>query len=150
MKYTNIETIKAWIKQATTTPTTCLGIPDTAPLLVGSIGSSPTWQNFHIEQSSRTTNDTANEYFVILGIVVLSNSSLYCLTRLWIASEKQRYNEMPKQPRITIPKLSASLMTTPLIINHLQISKTLIGYGLETSCLRRSALFQYVKYLMQR
>ena len=38
-------------------------------------------------------------------------------------------------------------MTTPLIINHLQISKTLIGNGLETSCLRRSALFQYVKYL---
>ena len=46
--------------------------------------------------------------------------------------------------------ISASLMTTPLIINHLQISKTLIGNGLETSCLRRSALFQYVKYLMQR
>ena len=50
----------------------------------------------------------------------------------------------------SIPLISASLMTTPLIINHLQISKTLIGNGLETSCLRRSALFQYVKYLMQR
>ena len=49
-----------------------------------------------------------------------------------------------------IPFVSASLMTTPLIINHLQISKTLIGNGLETSSLRRSALFQYVKYLMQR
>lgn len=46
-----------------------------------------------------------------------------------------------------IPFVSASLMITPLIINHLQISKTLIGNGLETSCLRRSALFQYVKYL---
>ena len=52
--------------------------------------------------------------------------------------------------RYLIPLVSASLMTTPLIINHLQISKTLIGNGLETSCLRRSALFQYVKYLMQR
>jgi len=51
---------------------------------------------------------------------------------------------------LLIPFVSASLMTTPLIINHLQISKTLIGNGLETSCLRRSALFQYVKYLMQR
>ena len=49
-----------------------------------------------------------------------------------------------------IPFVSASLMITPLIINHLQISKTLIGNGLETSSLRRSALFQYVKYLMQR
>ena len=49
-----------------------------------------------------------------------------------------------------IPFVSASLMTTPLIISYLQISKTLIGNGLETSCLRRSALFQYVKYLMQR
>ena len=49
-----------------------------------------------------------------------------------------------------IPLISASLMFTPLIINYLQMSKTLIGNGLETSCLRRSALFQYVKYLMQR
>ena len=39
-------------------------------------------------------------------------------------------------------------MTTPLIINYLQISKTSIGNGLETSCLRRSALFQYVKQLI--
>ena len=41
-------------------------------------------------------------------------------------------------------------MTTPLIINHLQTGKILIGNGLETSCLRRSALFQHVKYLMQK
>jgi hypothetical protein len=36
-------------------------------------------------------------------------------------------------------------MTTPLIITHLQISKTLTVNGLETSRLRRSALFQHVK-----
>ena len=51
---------------------------------------------------------------------------------------------------VPIPIESASLMATLLIINHLQTSKIIIGNGLETSCLRHSALFQYVKYLMQR
>ena len=40
-----------------------------------------------------------------------------------------------------------SLIVTSLIINHLGIRKTIIGNGLKTSCLRRSALTQYVKYL---
>ena len=44
-----------------------------------------------------------------------------------------------------MPLISVSQMTTPLIITHLQISKTSTGDGLETSRLCRSALFQHVK-----